>query len=278
MSITTRIGVATLVTAVVAAVPTTALARDGGRDRDGENVPSRITSKLRSAERALDRAQERADDGETSRAVSALTSVRKHHASALKSAKRRVAPDTRTGAPSALAVSRAEGRIADGAIGLLDGAGADLTAASLTTLDAVLDGRDDLVSAIAALDTEDQRAYRRVLRSIARTVKGEIEDIGDALTDDELTADGTSGLQDALTQVRATQAAVAALQPTRQSTSDGADYPTSDASEVDGASRPARGRGGRHGRDRDCDESERDPQSDETTDGSQEPISGGSYG
>lgn len=232
MSITTKAGAAVLAATLALGAPAVADAHRGGPDGPrgaDRDVPTRVAQKLRAADRALDRAQERADDGETAGAVTSLASVRKHLASALTAATRRITADGgRRGVASARAVSRADHAVVSGAVALLDGADASLTAAASETLSAALTNRDGIVTAIAALDADAKERYARVLGRIVADVDDETEAIQEALSDDTLTDDGRAALQAALTQLAATKSAAQA-QVAAGDDEDGTGYETTAA-------------------------------------------------
>lgn len=205
MSTTTKLG-ALLCAGVALGAPAAA----GAAPRGDDGVPSRIATKLQRAEKALDRAQERADDGNADGAVRQLTAVRRNLAAAEKAALRRTTADSETGVASDAAVTRGEHDVVAGAVDLLDGATGDLADAAVATLDAAADGRDGIVTAIAALDEDARSDYGRVLDRVARATVDEADDIADALSDDELTDDAKAALSAASDQVTATGTAASA--------------------------------------------------------------------
>lgn len=209
MNISTKAGATALAATLALSLPATALAERGHRGERGDRaVPSRVATKLRAADRALERAQERAEDGESAGAATALASVRKNLASALKSAQRRItASGGRAGTASAKAVSGTDHKVVGGTAAMFDGADGTVTDAAALTLDAAIDNRDAIIAAINALDAETQERYERILEKIVSGVDDEIEAITEALEDDTLTDEGRAALQAALTKLAATKAA-----------------------------------------------------------------------
>lgn len=226
MNPTRKVGVATLATTMALGLPAVSFAQNHERAGHDRGVPSRIAGKVRAAERALDRAQERADDGNTDGAIAQLSAVRKNLASALKSAKKRIVADSETGRPSASALAKVDDHVVDGTVAILDGAPDTLVAADVETLKAALDNRDAVIAAIAALGTENQAEYSRVLSKIVNDAADEAEDINEALTDDTLTDAAKAALNDALTQLNATATAAKAL--VASDTSDATGYENAD--------------------------------------------------
>ena len=216
MRIRRTLTAALLGASLVAAAPTAATAGPGhhggrGGDRAGQSfdrseVPSRVASRLKRANRALDRASDAVDDGNATGAASALKSVRTNLSAALKAAKRRASSDN--GPDSFYAVASAQHRVIDEVVSLYDGAD-DATVAALTdTLNAAIDGRDDL---IATIPSGSQGDYAFVAEAIDEDVTGEIEAIDEALSDDTLSADAQSALTAARAKLVATQSAVQPL-------------------------------------------------------------------
>jgi hypothetical protein len=184
----------------------------GGASFDRQDVPSRVSSRLKRASRALEKAEERVDDGETAGAISSLSSVRKNLASAQKSGNKRVTANADDGPASAWALASAQHRIVDATAALFDGATeSTLVGAIEETLDAALTGRDATVDAIGALPVADQEDYEPVLERIDEQIGDEVEAIDEALSDDTLTPEATTALNEAKTQAQATQTKVRAL-------------------------------------------------------------------
>jgi hypothetical protein len=228
-----------LVAALALAAPTIAQAHRGGGPGHGQragasygapdraDVPSRVSSRLRRADRALGRAEDAVDDGDSAKATSALSAVRKNLASATKSANKRVGSDS--GPAAAWAVTSFDHRAIDSTVSLFDGVtDTALVGAIEQTLDAALSGRDSTVDAIAALPAADQEDYYYVLEKIDGNIDDEVEAIDEALADDTLTPEAQAALNDAKTQAQATQAKVKALTATLESSS------TSDVSDTAG--------------------------------------------
>jgi hypothetical protein len=207
---------ALLSASLVAAVPAVADAHRGrGADRCAQQslargkAPSRIATRLSRAERALSRAGDAVDDGNATTAATTLKSVRTNLASAVKSAKRRAGTDT--GPASYYAVASTQHHIVDGVASLYDGAD-DTTVAGLTqTLNAAIDGRDELVASIAALDASAKANYADVASAINGDVTEEIASIDESLQDDTLTDQAKADLTAARAKLVATQAAVQPL-------------------------------------------------------------------
>src|SRR4051794_5579978 len=205
---------------LVAAAPAVASAGPGHHSRGGgqagasydrSDVPSRVSSRLKRAERSLDRASDAVDDGNATSAASSLKGVRSNLAAALKSAKKRAASDN--GPDSFYAVAATQHKVVDEVASLYDGAD-DATAAALTeTLNAAIDGRDDLIATIPA---GSQSEYSFVYDTINDDVTEEIDAIDEALADDTLSSDAQAALTAARAKLVATQSVV---QPLAASTS-----------------------------------------------------------
>ena len=136
--------------------------------------------------------------------------MRTNLAAALKAANKRVAAAADNGPDAAGAVAGAQHDVITEVSGLFDGADAlvdDLN----DSLNAAIDGRDDLIAAIAGLSTDDQQAYVDVLQRIDDDVSDEIDGIDEALADDTLTAEAQSDLTAARDKLTATQTAVQGL-------------------------------------------------------------------
>jgi len=215
MQIRRTLTAALLGASLVAAAPAVASAGPGHHGRGGDqagarfdrsDVPSRVSSRLKRAERALDRASDAVDDGNATTAASSLKGVRSNLAAALKAAKKRAAADN--GPDSFYAVASTQHHVIDEVASLYDGAD-DTTVAALTeTLNAAIDGRDDLIAAIPAGSQSD---YGFVYDAINDDVADEIESIDDALSDDTLTDTAKSDLTAARAKLVATQAVVQPL-------------------------------------------------------------------
>jgi hypothetical protein len=213
MHLKRTIGLMALSAGLVAAAP--AGAQQAGHHghragAGGGNVPSRVANRVKRAERALDRASGYADDGNDTSAASALNSVDKNLAAALKAANKRVTAATDNGPDAAGAVAGAQHDAITEVSGLFDGADA-LVGDLNDTLNAAIDGRDSLVSAIAALSAADQQGYVDVLSRIDSDVTDEIDGIDGALADDTLTAGAKADLNAARDKLTATQTAVQGL-------------------------------------------------------------------
>ena len=181
-----------------------------GASAGGGDVPSRVAKRVKRAERALDRASANADDGNDAAAASALNAVDKNLGAALKAAKRRVTASADNGPDAAGAVAGAQHDVITEVSGLFDGADA-LVGDLNDSLNAAIDGRDDLIATIAALSADDQQDYVDVLQQIDSDVSDEIDGIDEALSDDTLTADAQSDLTAARDKLTATQTAVEGL-------------------------------------------------------------------
>jgi hypothetical protein len=244
-------------TAVVAAAPAAATAGPGrstdspnghhgrgggqqaGQSFDRSDVPSRVSTRLKRAERALDRASDAIDDSGSG--ASALKSVRTNLAAAVKAAKKRAASDN--GPDSFYAVASTQHNVVDEVVSLYDGTD-DTTGAALTeTLNAAIDGRDDLV---ASIPSGSQSDYSFVADQIASDAGDEIDAIDEALGDDTLTADEQSALTAARAKLVATQSAAQALAGSSSQTA--ADDSSSGDGSRDGDC-PRGERGGRNGSD-----------------------------
>ena len=215
-------------------------------------LPSRVADRIRRAMRALNRADERIDDGETAKAVAQLAAVRKHLASAQKSAARRA--DQPAGPISFDALTRAQHRavleLASDFDGVTDG---DLVDAIAQTLDAVLDGRDtaiDTIKSRAGGDGETAEEYAWVAEGIRESLGEELEAINEALEDDTLTDAARSALEAAKAQIEAQQASLASVGAAGEE----ADYAGADYAPQDGERRRCRrgdgdgdGEGGQRG-------------------------------
>lgn len=250
MPLSTKARAVAVAAVLAAAAPAPALAQAGGHhgDRAGRDgsVPARVASKVRAAERALERAQAKADDSDSAGAATSLGTARRNLASALKAAQRRVVANGTQGPGSAGAVSGADDDAVDGTVDLLDGADDALSGASITTLDAAIANRDEILKAIAALGTDDQADYSRVLARIEAAIADEKDNIDESLADDTLTDEAKAGLQDALTRLAASQASVDALQASSGDASTSDSTSSEDVADDTGASgqrRPCDGRG-----------------------------------
>ena len=249
MQIRRTLTAALLGASLVAAAPTAATADRGHHSRGGERaaqsfdrseVPSRVASRLKRAERSLDRATDAVDDGNASGAAASLRSVRSNTAAALKAAKRRAATDN--GPDSFYAVVRTQNKVIEEVVSLYDGAD-DATVAALTeTLNAAIDGRDELIAAIPA---DSQSDYSFVAERIADDVADEIEAIDEALADDSLSSQAQSDLTAARAKLVATQSAVQSLASASSDTAAGEDSGSStrdeDCPEGERGSRGSRG-------------------------------------
>lgn len=215
MQIRRTLTAALLGASLVAVAPTAATADRGHNGRGGERgaqsfdrdeVPSRVASRLKRAERSLDRATDAIDDGNASGAAASLKSVRSNSASALKAAKRRAASDN--GPDSFYAVVRTQNKVIEEVVSLYDGADDSTVAALTQTLNAAIDGRDELIAAIPA---DSQSDYSFVAERIADDVADEIEAIDEALSDDALSSQAQPDLTAARAKLVATQSAVQSL-------------------------------------------------------------------
>lgn len=209
MPLKTPLGATALAASLALALPGAAFAGGGDRHRGGDgprggDAPTRVTAPLARAARALDRAEERIDDGETAGAVTALTSVRRNLASAVKAAKRRVSGET--GPDSVLAVVSAQHRVVLGTANAFDGQSGDVVDALAATLDAALDGRDDLLAAVPA----DGDAYGDVFGAVSADAADETETLNEVKEDDTLTDAARAAVDAALAQVAATGSAASA--------------------------------------------------------------------
>jgi hypothetical protein len=168
-------------------------------------VPSRVSTQLKRADRAMQRASDAIDDGDNAKANTALKSVDRAFASAVKAAKKHPSTD-------------AYGAVADGEhqaigdlAGLFDGVTDTDTVNQIgTTLKDVISGRDDLISTIGGLS--DKSSYADVVQSISDDVADEISAVQDALSDDTLKdPEAKDALNAALTQLQATASTVSSL-------------------------------------------------------------------
>ncbi|HWI73601.1 MAG TPA: hypothetical protein VNT55_16710 [Baekduia sp.] len=225
-------GLAVLAAAAsLAAVPATASAHGGGPgDRvTARHAPSRVTDRAARAVKAVNRATDAIDDGDAAKVTAALKAARTNLASALKTATKHVVAGDAAGPASAGVVLAAQHRVASGAANLFDGQDGTTVTDLAATLKAADDGRDALIASIAALATDDQADYADALDAASEDVADEISDLADALSDDTLTTAAKDALNAALTQVKATQTAIAALTASSSSSDDGSGY-------LDGAS------------------------------------------
>jgi hypothetical protein len=243
MHLKRTIGLMALSAGLVAAAPAGAQQGDHHRGHHagpgGGDVPTRVAKRVKRAERALDRASGYADDGNDASANTALASVDKNLAAALKAASKRVSAAADNGPDAAGAVARAQHDVITEVSGLFDGADAlvdDLD----ETLNGAIDGRDSLVAAIAALPADDQQDYVDVLSSIDSDVSDEIEGIDDALSDDTLTDDAKADLTAARSKLVATQAAVQGLLSGLDSSASAADDESGPHGDCDGHRRGPR--------------------------------------
>jgi hypothetical protein len=237
MQIRRTLTAALLGASLVAALPAVASAGPGHHGRGGDqagarfdrsDVPSRVASRLKRAERALDRASDAVDDGNATAAASSLKGVRGNLAAALKAAKKRAATDN--GPDSFYAVASTQHRVIDEVASLYDGAD-DATVAALTeTLNAAIDGRDDLIAAIPAGSQSD---YAFVYDEIDDDVADEIEAIDEALSDDTLSSTATADLTAARAKLVATQSVVQPLAASSSQTAADDDSSSDEARDED---------------------------------------------
>jgi hypothetical protein len=215
----TKLGLASVAAALLIAAPAGAHrgggfhagARAGGAVRVSAKAPSSITTRTARATRALQRAEDKADDGDTTGAATSLKSVRTNLAAALRSAKTHAVSGDAKGPAGAQAVLAAEDATVNSTAGLFDGADSDLVDATATTLEAALDGRDQLIAAIGALSDDDTAAYGRVLDRLAGNLADEAGAIAETLAGDTLTSAAKTALNAAADQIKAQTDAVTAL-------------------------------------------------------------------
>lgn len=245
----TRTGLATLALGLCAAgLPSAASAAGGGERGDrGEQVSSRVTTKLRSVGRGLDRAEGYVEDGDAAKAATALASVRRSLASAQRTTLRKVTADGDGASASATAVERAEHAIVASTTSLYDGQTGDVVTAISTTLDAALDGREALATAVAALTDEQEADYDRYYAKVAKDVAAEAEDVADAVADDELSTEAGTALGEAATRLAAQKTAVDAIVAAADGTTDTTAGAADAAADVVGAAAEACGPGGQRG-------------------------------
>jgi hypothetical protein len=243
MSHTIPAGAASLAAALALALPGAAQATGGDhrergdRFRGGGDVPSRVADPLRGAARALERAEERIDDDENDRAVTALASVRKNLGAAVRAAKRRVSGDT--GPDSVDAVVRAQHRVVLKTANLFDGEDGAVVDALASTLDAALDGRDDLLGAVGDAD-----GYGFVFEGVVEDTQDETADLGEVKEDDTLTSEAEAAIDAALAQIAATGTAASARAAGGDDES--ADYDGTGYEGADYEGKRGECRGGRH--------------------------------
>jgi len=96
-------------------------------------------------------------------------------------------------------------------VSLFDGQTGDVAAATATTLDAALDGREAVVAAVGALDEDAREDYDRYADRVVRDVEAETEDVADATADDELSSEATAALSDATPRLASIGTAAEAL-------------------------------------------------------------------
>ena len=228
ISLKSPLGAALAAASLTLAVPGIAQA-GGGHHRGGDgprggDVPTRVGAPLARAARALDRAEERIEDGESDRAVTALGSVRSNLAAAVKAAKRRVAGET--GPDSVLAVVSAQHRVVVGSANLFDGESGAVVDGIAATLDAALDGRDELLGAIPA----DSDAYGDVFAAVVADTGDEVESLNEVKADDTLTSEASAAIDAALAQIAATGTAASARSGSAEDVGDyaGAEYDGAD--------------------------------------------------
>lgn len=210
--------------------------------KDLRKVPARVATRLKKAERAVQRAEDYADDGESAKAITALTSARKNLASALKVTVKYVAADSDRAVPAANAYAIVADDIAATTAADFDEQTGDLVDALGTTLQSAVDGRDDVVDAITALsDTSD---YADVAQQISDDIDDETSDITDALSDDTLTDAAKTALQNAATADAATKAKTDAI-VTAADSADSADEADFGPAGFDGPPPPPHGGGDR---------------------------------
>lgn len=215
------LAVASVVAMLALSGPAVAQGDGGGHEGDGraDDVPARIAVKLRRALRAMDRAGDHIDDGEYDKAVRSLTSVRRNLATAVARTNHRVGNGADSAPAAAHSVAVTVNKIVEQTVAEMDGASGDLDDALAATLDAAVDGRASVVSAIGGVssavhsaqgDGEYERpksSYERALMRIVNDAKSELTDIDESLDEDQLTAKTRAALETATGEITDTKKA-----------------------------------------------------------------------
>ena len=182
-------------------------------------VPARVASKLNRVERALQRAENYADDGDAAHAATAMNSVARNLASALRATDSRIASSASTGPAAARAFAATADDVIETTSGDFDGeTDGDLVTALASALGAGIDDRNTMIAAISALT--DQSGYADVGAQIGDDASNESSDVSDSIANDTLTSDATAALNDAKTKLDAVAAAVAGFAGSSSSSGD----------------------------------------------------------
>jgi hypothetical protein len=186
-------------------------------------LPSRVAAGIRRTSRALDKAEELVDSSKFPRAITALRAVRRNMYRSHRAANRQVdappPPEDAEGEPviygpdSVVAVLGLDHTVVVTVAGLFDmnskGVVDALTHATFRTMSA----RDRMLDKVIALDPEGAGAgYADVMADTLADYQDEVDNLGEALQDDQLSAGGRRVLTEALAKSQATQAkAIAAF-------------------------------------------------------------------
>ena len=195
-------------------------ARVAAAPEDAEAVvlPSRVANAIRRTSNSLENAENHLDEEEYTKAIVSLRSVRRNLAQLHKAAKKQMnaAPPAEEGAEGA--VTPADSVIAafnvDQAVivalaGMFNGNSGALIDALGSTMTAAQAARDNLLTAVLALDPEGAGAD--YADGMADTVDGytdEVANLTEAISDDKLSTGGLALLRKALTRSNATLARI----------------------------------------------------------------------
>jgi hypothetical protein len=169
------------------------------------SVSSRVRTRLNRAGKSLQNASDAIDNGDNAKAQSGLKAVASNFAAAEKAAKKHASPANYG------AVADASHEAIGDLASLFDGVTDTDTVNQIgTTLNAVISGRDDLISTIGGLS--DKSNYADVVQEISDDVADEISSVQDALSDDTLKdPEAKDALNAALTKLQATASTVSSL-------------------------------------------------------------------
>jgi hypothetical protein len=183
---------------------------------DAVVLPSRVDTAIHRTERSVCKAEEHVDEGEYKQAAVSLRSVRRNMYRADRAARRQMnAPvvdpeaETTPGPDSVIAVLGLDSEVVVSVSGLFDANSKGVVDSATHALFRTLNARDRLLDAVIALDPEGEGAA--YADGMADTVDGytdEVDNITEALADDQLSPGGGRVLRAALTRVKATAAKV----------------------------------------------------------------------
>jgi hypothetical protein len=178
-------------------------------------LPSRIDSAIRRTERSVCAAEDHVDDGEYTKAATSLRSVRRNMYRADKSARRQmnVVPDpnaedeTTPGPDAVIAVLTLDQNVITTVSGMFDANSKGVVDAATHALFRTLNAQDRLLNAVVALDPEGAGAdYSDGMADVVGGFSDEVDNITEAIADDQLSTGGARVLNSALRQTTATAA------------------------------------------------------------------------